>query len=72
MESYILAKWIAPESINWPERAKKWFFAHGGRLDLETGKLVYGPKLQRAAERFAYALNTSATSVFNPTERRMN
>jgi hypothetical protein len=49
MKSDILAKGIAPESINWPERAKNWFFAQGGRLDLETEKLVYGPKLQRAA-----------------------
>jgi hypothetical protein len=52
------------------ERAKNWFFAHGGRLDLETGKLVYGPKLQRAAERFAYALNASATSVFKSNREK--
>ena len=39
MEVDILAKGITPESLNWPKRVKNWFFAHGGRLDLETGKL---------------------------------
>ena len=56
MEADILAKGITPESLNWPKRAKNWFFAHGGRLDLETGKLVHGPKPERATQRFSYAL----------------
>jgi len=31
----------------WPEHAKYWFFGHGGTIDLEIGKIVYGEKLER-------------------------
>ena len=48
IEANILAKGVTPESLNWPKHAKNWFFAHGRRLNLETEKLVYGPKLKRA------------------------
>ena len=58
MEANILAKGITPESLNWPKRVVNWFFAHGGRLDLETGKLVHGPKLERVTQRFSYALQS--------------
>jgi hypothetical protein len=70
MESDILGKGITVELINWPEREKKWFFALGGRLDLETGKLVHGPKLQRAVEKFAYARNTVASGVFKTNREK--
>ena len=36
MEADLLAKGITPESLEWGERAKNWFFAHGGTLDQET------------------------------------
>ena len=48
MEADILTKGITPESLNWPKHAKNWFFAHGGRLDLETEKMVYGQKLEKS------------------------
>jgi hypothetical protein len=32
------------ESIGWPQHAKHWFFAHGGSLDPEIRKVVYGKK----------------------------
>jgi hypothetical protein len=70
IESEILAKEIEPESINWPARAKFWFFGHGGRLDLETGKIVFGPKLERAAQRFAYARNVVDSGVFKPNREK--
>jgi hypothetical protein len=38
----LIDRGLMPESLDWPERAKHWFFAHGGRLDLETGKVMYG------------------------------
>ena len=55
MEADILAKGITPESLNWPKYAKNWYFAHGGRLDLETKKLAHGSKLERVIQRFSYA-----------------
>ena len=70
MEADILAKGITPESLNWPKHVKNWFFAHGGRLDLETGKLVHGPKLERATQRFSYALQAKAIGVFRPNREK--
>jgi len=40
-ENDLLAKGIQPATLNWPERARTWFFGHGGTLDPETGKCVY-------------------------------
>ena len=45
---------------------EKLLFAHGGRLDLETEKLVHGPKLERATQRFSYALQAKAIGAFRP------
>ena len=44
LEAEITAKGIIPETIekNWPQRAKNWFYAHGGSLDPDTGKLIFG------------------------------
>ena len=72
MEADLLTKGIRLESLEWGERTKNWFFTHGGRLDLETGKLVYGPKLKKATQRFSYALQAKAIGAFKPKERRMN
>jgi len=41
--------------MHWPERTKYWFFGHGGTIDLETVKIVYGKKLERVGQRMAYA-----------------
>ena len=70
MEADILAKGITPESLNWPKRVKNWFFAHGGRLDLETGKLVHGTKLERATQRISYALQAKAIGAFRPNREK--
>ena len=45
---------------------EKLVFTHGGRLDLETEKLVHGPKLERATQRFSYALQAKAIGAFRP------
>ena len=70
MEADILAKGITPESLNWPKCAKNWFFAHGGRLDLETRKLVHGTKLKRATQRLSYALQAKAIGAFRPNREK--
>ena len=49
---------------------KNWFFAHGGRLDLETGKLIHGPKLERATQRFSYALQAKVIGAFRPNREK--
>ena len=70
MEADLLAKGITPESLEWRERAKNWFFAHGGTLDQETGKCVYGARLQEAAQRLFYAQRATTSGAFRPNREK--
>ena len=72
MEADILTKGITPKSLNWPKCAKNWFFAHGGRLDLETGKLVHGPKLEREHKDYLMLYKLKLLVRSGPIERRIN
>ena len=40
LEADFLAKGITPEPCTWVERARNWFYGHGGTLDAE-GKCIY-------------------------------
>ena len=72
IEAYLIAKGVVPKSAPWPERTKRWFLGHGGGLDLVTGKLVHGTKLERATERLIQILKARDSGLFRPTERKMN
>ena len=72
MEVDILAKGITPESLNWPKRAKNWFFAHGGRLDLETRKLVHGLNSKEQDKDFLMLYKLKLLVRSGPIKRRMN
>ena len=37
-ENDLLDKGVEPETLNWPDRSRTWFFGVGGTLDPETGK----------------------------------
>ena len=37
-ENDLLDKVIEPETMNWPDRCRTWFFGAGGTLDPVTGK----------------------------------
>ena len=72
MEADILAKGITPESLNWPKRVKNWFFARGGRLDLETGKLVHGQNSKEQHKDYLMLYKLKLLVRSGPIERRMN
>ena len=40
-ENDLLDKGVEPETLNWPDRSRTWFFEVGGTLDPETGKCVW-------------------------------
>ncbi|XP_021316005.1 uncharacterized protein LOC110435037 [Sorghum bicolor] len=65
-EKELIDRGLVPESLEWPERAKHWFFAHGGSLDLETGKVVYGERIQDVAERFHQARSITESGEWQP------
>ena len=37
-ENDLIAKGVEPETLNWPDHSRTWFFGVGGTLDLETRK----------------------------------
>ena len=72
MEVDILAKGITPESLNWPKRAKNWFFAHGGRLDLETGNWFMAQNSKEQYKDFLMLYKLKLLVHLGSIERRMN
>nr|TKW28376.1 hypothetical protein SEVIR_3G314500v2 [Setaria viridis] len=51
MQDELIARGIVPYTLEWPERAKNWFYAHGGRLNLKDGSIVFGNEIREAATR---------------------
>ena len=41
IENDLVDKGIEPETINWPDRCRTWFFGAGGTLDPVTGKCIW-------------------------------
>jgi hypothetical protein len=65
-EQELIDRGLVPESLDWPKRAKHWFFAHRGHLDLETGKVMYGERIQAIAERFYQARSVAQSREWQP------
>ena len=57
MKKEMLVRRVTPEIIakNWSERSKHWFYGRGGSVDPDTGALVWGHEISRAAEILVYA-----------------
>ena len=70
MEADVIKNQRIPATQDWPERAKNWFFAHGGSLDLQTGGLVYGEQIQSVAQRLSDAISASACGAFKPNREK--
>jgi hypothetical protein len=66
MEADLLAKGIPLFSIDWPERSKNWFFAHGGSLDKETREPIVGGIIRRVARRLFDIADASSSGAFVP------
>jgi hypothetical protein len=49
MEQDLITKGIISAVFHWPERSKNWYYAHGGRLNLDDGTLEFLPTLRDKA-----------------------
>jgi hypothetical protein len=49
MEEDLLAHGTIPAVVDWPERVKNWYYAHGGTINSEDGTLDYPPSLRETA-----------------------
>jgi hypothetical protein len=41
--------WYHSSVVDWPERVKNWYYAHGGTINSEDGTLDFPPSLREAA-----------------------
>jgi hypothetical protein len=65
-EQELIDRGLVLEFLDWPEHAKHWFFAHGGHLDPETEKVMYGECIQAVAERFYQARSVAQSGEWQP------
>ena len=45
MEQDLIDKGITPATINWPERSRNWYYAHGGSLNPDNGECIFGERI---------------------------
>src|SRR5688572_30526080 len=64
MEDDIIAKGIVPATLEWLERAKHWYYAHGGMLNPEDRSFVFGQELREAAMRLVELIKATAEEKF--------
>jgi hypothetical protein len=62
----MLAEGITPVTLNWPWRCRNWFFAHGGKLDPATGKIIALASLEKASEELLKAIKAAQEGEFHP------
>ena len=70
MEDDLTARGIIPSTFDWPQRAKHFFYAHGGSLNLEDGSLITSNAIREAANRLDEALKAVSKGSFKPDREK--
>ena len=70
MEEDLLEKGIVPEIMGWPERARHWFYGHGGSLDPSDGSMIVPADLEDASHRIVQAVADRAKGTFIPDREK--
>jgi hypothetical protein len=66
LENRIVAEGITPVTLHWPRRCRNWFFAHGGKLDPATGKIIALASLENASKELLKAIKAAQEGQFHP------
>jgi hypothetical protein len=70
MEEDLMARGIIPATFNWSLRAKYFFYAHGGTLNMEDGSFVTTDRIGEAGDRLDTALKAIAEGTLNPDREK--
>ena len=62
----MLAEGVIPATRDWPQRSKNWFYAHGGKLDPVTGKIIEKANLKKASDALLQAIEDAQKGLFQP------
>jgi hypothetical protein len=50
VEEQMIDAGVTPVTLSWPPRCRTWFYAHGGKLDPETGLVMERASLKEASD----------------------
>ena len=64
MEDYLRAKGIRSGTEGWPERAKHWWYGHGGLLHPETGQCMHRDKVFIPTQKLIEAMADAAAGLY--------
>ena len=70
MEEDLIARGIVLATFNWPLRAKYYFYAHGGTLNMEDGSFVTSDAIREAANKLDDALKAMSEGSFKPDREK--
>ena len=64
MEADLTNKGIPLGTAGWPERAKHWWYGHGGKLHPETGKCMHRDKVFTPTQKLIDAMADAAAGKY--------
>lgn len=70
MKDDLIARGIVPYTLEWPERAKNWFYVHGSRLNPKDGSIVFENEIREAATRHDDFVKKTTNGSFVPNQER--
>jgi hypothetical protein len=70
MEPDCIACGLIPATIDWPERARTYYYAHGGTINPEDGTLVPGDQIREIAARLVELICMTIEGTFVPDREK--
>jgi hypothetical protein len=70
MEADLKKREITPGTDGWFERAKYWWYAHGGKLDAKTGATVFRKQIVIPTKAILKAMEDAQKGLFRPERER--
>jgi hypothetical protein len=70
MEPDCIARGLIPATIDWPERARTYYYAHGGTINPEDGTLVPGDQIREIAARLVELICMTIEGTFVPDREK--
>ena len=69
-EADLRKRGITPGTNGWPERAKHWWYAHGGTLDPKTGQTIFRDQILVPSKAIVRAMADAEKGLFRPDRER--
>ena len=67
-EQDLVLRGIVPPTLDWPKRAKHYYFAYGGKLNPEDGSLLPGDQIRETTAHLVELIRLAAEGSFVPDQ----